>query len=71
MGDKQMIEKNYVEVDLEILGETEKALRVSDGEIKCWIAKSMIQNYEEGDWDVGDTEMMVIPEWLAENEGLV
>ena len=63
--------QEYVEIDLEILNETEKAFRVTDGDVYCWIAKSVIQNYEDDSWEVGDTEMMVIPYWIAEDEGLI
>ena len=66
-----MTKEQYVELDLEILNETEKAFRVTDGDIYCWIAKSQIQNYEEDEWSVGDTETMILPEWLAEDEGLI
>jgi hypothetical protein len=63
--------QEYVEIDLEILNETEKAFRITDGDIYCWIAKSVIQNYEDDEWGIGDTETMVIPIWLAEDEGLI
>ena len=65
-----MAKQEDVEIDLEILNETEKALRVTDGDQYCWIAKSVIQNYDE-DWTTGNTELMVIPLWLAEEEGLI
>jgi hypothetical protein len=59
-----------VELDLEILSETDKALRVSDGDEFCWVAKSLIKNYEEV-WEVGNTLEMQIPEWLAEQLNLI
>jgi hypothetical protein len=59
-----------VEIDLEILLETEKAIRVTDGDKQCWIAKSLIENYDD-DWEIGNTETMSVPEWLALEEGLI
>jgi len=66
-----MAKQKFVEIDLELLNETEKAFRVTDGDLYCWIAKSMIQNYEEDEWLIGNTETMLIPLWLAEEEGLI
>jgi hypothetical protein len=60
----------YTEVDVKILGETVQALRVTDGDRECWITKRLIKNLDD-DWEIGDTETMEIPEWLAENEELV
>ena len=65
-----MPKQEYIELDLEIMNETEEAFRVTDGDVYCWIAKSKIQNYDE-DWTQGQTETMVIPIWIAEKEGLI
>jgi hypothetical protein len=65
-----MAKEEYLELDLEILNETDEALRVTDGDIYCWIAKTKIQNYDE-DWTEGQTPLMVIPIWIAEKEGLI
>ena len=65
-----MPKQEYVELDLEIVNETDEAFRITDGDVYCWIAKSKIQNYDE-DWTQGQTELMVIPIWIAEKEGLI
>jgi hypothetical protein len=61
---------DFVELDLEITALTDKAVRVTDGDEYCWIAKSLIHNFDES-WEVGVTYEMSIPEWVAENEGLI
>jgi len=65
-----MAHEEIVEIDLEILFETEKAVSVTDGDVKCWIAKSLIENYDD-DWEKGNTETMEIPEWVALEKGLI
>lgn len=65
-----MAKQEHIELDLEILNETEEAIRVTDGDIYCWIAKAKIQNYDD-DWGQGQTESMLIPIWIAEKEGLI
>lgn len=67
---EKMAKQEYIELDLEILNETDEAIRVTDGDNYCWIAKSKIQNYDE-DWEDGQTETMLIPIWIAEKEGLI
>ena len=57
-------------IDLEIRRETEKALHLSDGVIEGWVAKSLIENYDD-DWEIGQTVEVEIPEWLAEDLGWV
>ena len=52
-----------VEVEVEFLAETELAMQVSDGRIKVWLPKSQIE-------DTSD-ESVFIPQWLAEEKGLV
>lgn len=56
-----------VSLDLEVLAETDLALRVTDGDIEVWLPKSELE-----DWpDVGETEAIEVPEWLAKDRGLV
>ena len=62
---------NLVDVDVEVMHETDKAYLVwdgrsdSDGEkIKTWLPKSQVE------YDV-ETESMAMPEWLAIEKGFV
>lgn len=54
--------KKYVELELELKYETEKAYFVTDGYDEFWLPKSQV------DYD-GDE--FIIPEWLAIKRGLV
>ena len=62
-------DKNYVELDLEQLAETGKALRVSDGIITEWVPKSQLEDDPEH-LDNGLVRI-VIPEWLAMEKGFI
>ena len=44
--------------------ETEKAWRFYDGNKLCWLPKSQCE------WDP-DSNVMVVPEWLAKEKGLI
>lgn len=58
-----------VEIEVDIKGETEQAYLVTDGDVECWLPKSQI-DYEK-DLTVGDRTDMLVPEWLAEEKGLI
>lgn len=63
--------KEYVEVEVEIKAETELAYLVDDGsegDSEFWLPKSQID--EEGMLEVGEIEMITIPEWLANEHDL-
>jgi hypothetical protein len=61
----------YTELDLEIIRITDSAILFTDGDKEeVWISKSLIGNLDD-DWEEGDTELIAIPIWLAEKEGLV
>jgi hypothetical protein len=52
--------------------QTDLAILVNDGDNDHWIPKSQIE--EDIDWgslDKGDDIQVTIPEWLAEEKGLV
>jgi hypothetical protein len=66
-----MAKQYHVELDLEILNETEDALRITDGDLYCWVPKGLIQNYDEEDFLVGKTPVFLLPIWFAEKEGLI
>lgn len=57
-----------VEIECEVLAETEKAILIFDGKREVWIAKSMIS---DGCEEAGETKSIFIPEWLAIEKRLV
>lgn len=58
-----------IEIDVDILRETEAALLVSDGGRQVWLPKSQIENPD--DLSPGDSGEIIVPVWLAEEKGLV
>ena len=57
------------EYELEIVAETESAFLLTDGVIEEWFPKSQME-FDEG-FDIGDTAVFMIPEWLAKEKGLI
>lgn len=55
---------DLVEVSGEVRSETEKAYRFYDGKEYVWLPKSLCE------WDKGAKEM-TMPEWLAQDKGLI
>jgi len=51
--------KNYIEIAVEVIAETDKALRVTDGDVTAWVPKSQIED------DDREHSTILIPEWLA------
>lgn len=72
--DKDYYDHSQYEVELSVqfLSETEKAIRVDmgDGEGDQWMPKSICRMSEE-DPDEGDFIEIFIPEWFALKEGLI
>ncbi len=63
-----MNEAINIEITVDILRETDAAILVSDGDREVWLPKSQI----EYSGDPGDESVCVeIPEWLAEEKGLI
>jgi hypothetical protein len=58
----------FVEIEVEVIKKTEEAVLINDGSIEAWILLSQIEGDcpEEG---VGGT--ISIPDWLAEERGLI
>ena len=56
-----------VEVDMELIYETEDAYLFSGGDEKYWIPKSLVHEKPE----MGDMGTVVIPEWLAIERGMI
>ncbi|MGD2065636.1 MAG: hypothetical protein PVI43_00520 [Candidatus Bathyarchaeota archaeon] len=57
-----------IEIAVKVIARTKKALLIYDGNIECWIPESQISDYS-GDEASPDT--IFVPEWLAEEKGLI
>ena len=62
-------DKNYLELDLQQTGESELAIKASDGIIDCWLPKSQLEDEPEH-LDNGLIRV-IIPEWLAQDKGFI
>lgn len=65
--------KEPTEIDVEVIGKTEKALEVSDGDTKAWIPFSIIDE-DSGiteDSEIGESGTLIIPEWKAMDAGFI
>lgn len=60
-------DNNKIEITVEILRESERAIYVTDGDVKEWLPKSQIE-YEG---EVGQTVVVTMKEWIAEDKGLI
>lgn len=57
----------FVEVDVDVVHETDEAVLFSDGEEKFWVPKSVMEEWP----DVGESGTALIAEWFALKEGLI
>ena len=59
-------ERQVIDIRGVVRGETEKAYRFApeDSDEQVWLPKSQVEWYEED-------QTMVIPEWLAQEKGLI
>jgi hypothetical protein len=62
--------KETVEVAVEILEEREASWLVSDGDREVWIPKSQIEDSKD-ELTEGVHTTIEIPEWLAQDRGLI
>ena len=63
-----------VEIDADILRQTELAVHIYDGSEVVWLPKSQLVDPspdEIGEYEDGDSLTIVIPEWLALEKGLI
>ena len=60
-----MVVKNHnlVDIDAELVHETDDAFLINDGDKKVWCPKSLTENNRDGTF--------TMPEWFAEKAGLV
>ncbi|MBC2741571.1 MAG: hypothetical protein HGJ93_00600 [Desulfosarcina sp.] len=61
------MQSNHIEIYFEIIGETEKAVRVSDGINRDWLPKSQITINRIKD----DDAEITLPEWLAKKKSFI
>ena len=59
----------YEEISGEVLIEKELAILFYDGAKKVWIPKSQIDDPSE--FEIGKNFILLIPEWLAGEKGLI
>ena len=51
------------DIECEIIATTEKAIRIDDGKEKHWLPKSLVEDNRDG--------TITLPEWLAQERGLI
>lgn len=61
-------DSDTIEVEVELRGGTDKAIKVSNGKIEAWIPRSQITDECE---DKGRLISIFIPTWLAHEKGLI
>jgi len=69
-----MIDKSYIELELEIKHETLGAILVTDGDIQTWLPKSVciLENEEPAEnFDCPEFTCLFVKEWKAKDEGLI
>lgn len=62
-----MSDKDQVDICVEFLRDSGRAIKVSDGNVEEWLPKSQI----EYDGEPGDTITVTMPNWLALEKGLI
>ena len=65
----QSSDKHYLEFEIEIIRETDKAILISDGMAQEWIPKSQLEDDPEK--QANGLYFIIIPEWLAIDKGLI
>ena len=64
--------QEWVELDVEVLWKTEMAIKIEEGEVNdVWIPLSQIKDVDPDELEVGQSRTIEIPEWLAEEKGLI
>lgn len=62
------MKSNLTDITVEQRHETASAILVHDGDVQVWLPKSQIEIADSGD---GRTIVVTLPQWLAEEKGLV
>ena len=65
--------KDEVELFLTVKAISENSVKVTDGDVTCWLPKKEIDavGVRIEDINRGDEEDFLVPVWLAKNEGLI
>ena len=56
--------RELIEIAGEVRGETDNAVRFHDGAVTVWLPRSQVE------WNA-DARVMILPEWLAIEKGLL
>lgn len=62
-----MSDRDEIDICVEFLKESDRAIKVSDGCVEEWLPKPQI----EYDGEEGDTITVTMPNWLALEKGLI
>lgn len=57
-----------IEIAVEVITDTDAAYLITDGNVECWIPKSVVKDYSE---ENGQIRTIFISEWFAEKKGLI
>ncbi len=63
-----MADRDYVEISVHIIWETELAYLVNDGDTEDWLPKSQVRDKEHLR---DDFYALLIPEWFATEKGFI
>jgi hypothetical protein len=58
-----MSKSRLVDIEAELLMETEKGYRIDDGKTTDWVPKSQVEQNDDGTF--------TMPEWLAQEKGFI
>lgn len=61
-------DKNYIEMTVDQVGETDLAYRFTDGVVTEWVPKSQLEDMEQAS---SRSFEIIIPEWLAKEKGFI
>lgn len=63
--------KGWSEIACEIRVLTDRAVLIHDGTREAWIPRSQIEDPDPAELEIGSTVTLLIPEWLANEKGLI
>ena len=61
-----MTKSDLIDLELDILAETDKAVKVFDGKTDAWLPKSQVEIERKGKYGA----IVTLPAWLATDKGL-
>lgn len=68
---RKLESKEFVEISCQVRIKTDKAICINDGANEAWIPRSQIEDPDPEDMQIGETITLLIPEWLANEKGLI